>query len=70
MRLVEFCGTTRIGGVEYSEGERKSFPDDEAAHYIELGWARDPVTGEQGERKPGSNGPIQANKLVQLVGVA
>ncbi len=36
MRIVEFAGTVRIGGVEYSEGERKSFPDDEAAQYIEL----------------------------------
>ena len=56
MRLIEFteddgCG---IGDRFYAKGARDTFPDDEAAQYIKLGWARDPVTGDTGERKPGA----------------
>lgn len=56
MRLIEFtekdgCG---IGDRFYAEGARDSFPDAEAAQYIALGWAKDPNTGETGERKPGA----------------
>lgn len=68
MRLIEFTELVKIGGREYTEGARDSFDDAEAQQYIDLGWAKDPETGEQGERKPGSNGPIQVHNVVSEFG--
>lgn len=68
MKQVEFTETVKIGTETYSEGDRKSFDDTEADQYISLGWAKDPVTGEQGERKPGANGPIKAAPVVHKAG--
>ena len=46
-------------------GDSLSFPTEEATSYINLGWARDPETGEIGERRPGANGPIDIHKVTQ-----
>jgi len=64
---IEFTETVKIGYETYEAGDRKAFPDDEAKQYIALGWAKDPVTGDQGERKPGANGPIVPAKVSQTV---
>ena len=66
MRQVEFTETVRIGTVQYEAGDRKTFPKAEAGEYIRLGWAKDPETGEQGDRVPGSQ-PIQVNNVTQKV---
>lgn len=58
MRLVEFCETVRVGGHTYQAGARDHFPTAVADRYIRLGWCKDPETGEQGERRPGANGPV------------
>lgn len=63
-RRVEFTEAVKIGRETYLEGDRKSFPKAEADEYIRLGWAKDPETGEQGERKPGSH-RIQPDPVVQ-----
>jgi len=68
MKQVEFTETVKLGTETYYEGDRKSFDDAEASQYIALGWAKDPATGEQGERKPGANGPIKADAVVHRVG--
>jgi len=44
----------KLGMQTYYAGDVKSFPKAEADRYIELGWAKCVETGEQGERKPGS----------------
>ena len=67
MRKIEFTETVRLGTTTYVDGDRKSFPADEAQQYIDLGWAKDPETGEQGERKPGANGPLVAEKITQAL---
>lgn len=67
MRRIEFTETVRLGATTYEAGDRKAFPPDEAQQYIDLGWAKDPETGEQGERKPGSNGPLKADKVSQTL---
>lgn len=67
MRKIEFTETVRIGRETFSEGDRKSFPPEEAQQYIDLAWAKDPETGEQGERKPGANGPIVPDSVKQTV---
>ena len=54
MRRIEFTETVKIGTDSYESGDRRSFQDNEAAEYIRLGWAKDPETGEQGERVPGA----------------
>lgn len=66
MRKVEFTETVRMGGTEYLEGDRKSFPKEEADEYIRLGWAKDPETGETGERVPGSQ-RLRVNSVIQKV---
>ena len=43
----------KLGTQEYYKDDVKSFPDEEAAEYVRLGWAQDVETGELGERKPG-----------------
>jgi len=53
-----------MGGVEYLDGDRKSFPKEEADEYIRLGWAKDPETGETGERVPGSQ-RLRVNPVTQ-----
>lgn len=54
MRLIEFTELCGIGDRAYHPGTRDTFPDAEAQQYIDLGWAKDPETGEQGTRKPGA----------------
>jgi hypothetical protein len=66
MRKVEFLETVLIGSQTYLEGDVKSFEDDEAGEYIRLGWAKDPVTGEAGDRKPGAQA-LEVDRLVQKV---
>lgn len=41
------------GTTTYHNGDIVSVDNEKAAQWIALGWARDPETGEQGERKPG-----------------
>jgi len=35
------------------KGDRVTLSDEKAAQWIAAGWAKDPKTGEQNERKPG-----------------
>jgi len=53
-RKIEFVTTVRINHEEYEAGDSRGFPEDEAQRYIDLGWAKDPETGEQGELVPGA----------------
>jgi hypothetical protein len=64
---VEFTETVKIGTQTYEAGDCLSFPDDEAQRYVDLGWAKNPETGEQGERKPGANGPVVPNTVSQAL---
>lgn len=58
-RLIEFTETVRLPGRrEYRAGSRDHFPSEDAQRYIDRGWAKDPETGEQGERVPGANGKV------------
>ena len=55
LRKIEFTEeAVKLGTQTYYAGDVKSFPKAEADEYIRLGWAKDPETGEQGERKPGA----------------
>ena len=54
-REIEFTESVLIGSTRYPAGCRASFTPDEAAEYVWRGWARDPRTGEQGERFTGTN---------------
>lgn len=51
-------------GNVYYQGDVKSFPKAEADEYIRLGWAKDAVTGETGERTPGAQ-VLHVHNLVQ-----
>lgn len=54
MRRVEITeAVLRDGQRVHTEGDVVSVDDDKAQQWIDWGWARDPETGEQGERKPG-----------------
>lgn len=54
MRRVEITEERLLDGrTAYHQGDVVSVDNDKAAEWIALGWARDPETGEQGERKPG-----------------
>jgi len=64
MRRVEFTEVVKIGTETYEAGDRKSFDDAEAGEYIRLGWAKDPETGEQGDRTPGVS-TIKVDSFVQ-----
>lgn len=64
---IEFLEQVRIGTQTYEAGDRLSFPEAEAKQYISLGWAKDPETGEQGERVPGSNGPLSVDAVTQTI---
>ena len=69
MRLIEFTELVRLpGNREYRDGARDHFPAEEAQRYIDRGWAKDPETGEQGERTPGSNGPVKPANVSVSVG--
>jgi len=52
-RLIEFTEPYKAKGQEYDAGSRMAFPKDQADRYIDMGIAKDPETGEQGDRKPG-----------------
>lgn len=68
-RLIEFTELVRLPGQrEYKAGSRDHFPTEEAQRYIDRGWAKDPETDEQGERVPGSNGPVVPNNVSVPVG--
>ena len=55
VKQIEFVEApyTQIGTDRWYAGDRKSFPVQQADLYIKLGWAKDPATGEQGERVEG-----------------
>jgi len=64
MRRIEFTETVKIGPDSYEAGDRRSFADAEASEYIRLGWAKDPDTGETGDRTPGSQ-RLRVDPVVQ-----
>ena len=65
MRKVEVTEERLLDGTtEYVAGDIKTLPDDKAALWISLGWAKDAETGEQGERKPGA-APISPDQVSQ-----
>lgn len=66
MRQVEFCERVRLGEVTYQEGDRVTLDDLFADRCIARGWAKDPVTGEQGERVPGAH-PVTVNNVSQEI---
>ncbi len=68
MRMVEFTEECRINGRIYMAGARDAFEPAVAQQYLDLGWAKDPETGEQGERKPGTNGPLLVDNVVTTAG--
>lgn len=69
VRQIEFTEApyVQIGRDRWYPGDRKAFPKAEADEYIRLGWAKDPATGEQGERKPGAQA-LQVDDAAQVVG--
>lgn len=62
MRQIEFTEFVRIRSGDYNEGDKRTFEDDEAAIYINAGWAKDAATGETGERVPGAK-PINIQSV-------
>ena len=66
MRQIEFVVEpfVMLGVDRFYSGDRKTFPKADADRYIQLGWAKDPVTGEQGELKPGA-APLEVHTLTQ-----
>lgn len=65
-RRIEFTEPVKLaGGRNFEAGDRKSFPKAEADEYIRLGWAKDPETGEQGDRKPGAQ-KLNVNSTTQV----
>lgn len=46
-------GGFKHGRDSFNEGEIRVIDEALAGEFIRLGWARDAVTGETGERKPG-----------------
>ncbi|MGB0846968.1 MAG: hypothetical protein ACPGSM_09585 [Thiolinea sp.] len=67
LRKIEITeDTLKIGTQTYYAGDIKSFPKDEADEYIRLGWAKCCETGDQGERKPGSQ-QINVSNVSQQV---
>lgn len=68
LRKIEITETNLLIGTQtYYAGDVKSFPADEAAEYIRLGWAKCCETGETGERKPGAQS-INIQSVKQTVG--
>jgi hypothetical protein len=58
------------GAIEYFAGDIKSFPAEKANRWVELGWAKDVETGEQGERTPGANGLVKPDTIKTAVSAA
>lgn len=56
------------GTIRYYKGDIKSFPKEKADRWIARGWAKDVETGEQGERKPGANGPVEPVRVETQLG--
>jgi len=68
MRQVEITEEKLLDGKEVRyAGDRITMPKVKADEWIRLGWAKDPVTGETGERVAGSR-PIQVHDSIQVVG--
>lgn len=66
MRKVEVTEARLLdGSTEYVAGDVKTLPDDKAALWISLGWAKCVETGETGERKPGAAAPISPESISQ-----
>lgn len=64
MRKVEIVSPRLLdGNVEYFPGDVKTLPKAKADLWILHGWAKDPETGEQNERVPGANGPVDPAKV-------
>lgn len=53
-RKVEYVVETKIGGDTFEVGDSKTWPKETADRHIARGWAKDPITGEQGVLKPGA----------------
>ena len=63
LRRIEITEERLLDGHnEYFAGDIKSFPKAKADRWIDLGWAKDVETGEQGERKPGA-APVEPDKV-------
>ncbi len=65
-KQIEFAETVKLGNAEYSEGDRKSFPEAEANAYIASGWAYDTRTGDTGERVPGA-APLVIDNVITSI---
>lgn len=63
-REIEFVEDVLLGRTRYPAGSRSTFDYDEASDYIWRGWARDPRTGEQGEKFTGTT-VIRPDSVVQ-----
>jgi hypothetical protein len=68
LRQIEFKEPVLLGAHRYETGDRASFPTDEAAEYIKLGWASCVQTGETGERVPGAKPwTLQLDDIVSVI---
>ena len=67
MRRIEITEELLRDGTQvYRQGDIVSVDPVKAQQWLDLGWARDPETGETGERKPGA-APITPDSLQQAV---
>lgn len=65
MRKIEITeALLRDGATVYNKGDVVSIEDNKAQQWIDLGWALDPKTKEQGKRIPGAR-PIKPNSIKQ-----
>lgn len=66
LRRIEITEEVLKDGYEtYYAGDIKSFPKAKADQWVELGWAKDVETGEQGDRKPGA-APIKPDTVTSV----
>ena len=65
-RKIEITENFKHGRDAFNEGEIRVLPAEIAGEFIRLGWAKDAVTGEQGERKPGQQA-LQVDDFVQAM---
>ena len=59
-------GGFKHGRDSFNEGEIRVLPAEIAGEFIRLGCAKDAVTGETGERKPGQQ-KLQVDDFVQAM---
>lgn len=60
--LIEWMEAVKIGTDEKKEGTRDIYPEKLANQYVNLGWAKNVETGEQGERIAGAT-PLSVDSL-------